>query len=230
MYIIFVLGKNYNRGDKYMFNKRTRKVIMPVLYCVCIFVFALAMYFAGKLSYHYLFDKNNDLEYVDGEITDSLDRDVPVVSTSSVISRPYLDNNVSLSKSFYDYKADEESQEQSIIYYENTYMQNSGDDYTSENVFDVISILDGTVTMVKDDNILGKIVEIKHSNDLISVYQSLSEVSVKEGDEVILGQIIGKSGYSDLNKDLGNHLHFELYYMGSIVNPEEFYNKDINEL
>ena len=109
-------------------------------------------------------------------------------------------------------------------------MQNSGDDYVSENVFDVVSILDGTVTMVKDDNILGKTVEIKHSNDLISVYQSLSEVSVKEGDEIILGQVIGKSGYSDINKDLGNHLHFELYYKGTIVNPEEYYNKDINEL
>ncbi len=213
-----------------MFNRRIKKMMIPVLYGICVLGFALTMYFAGKISYRYLFNKNKDLEYVDGEITDSIDRNVPVVSTSSAIGRPYLDNNVSLGKSFYDYKGDEETQEKSIILYENTYMQNSGDDYVSENVFDIISILDGTVTMVKDDNILGKTVEIKHSNDLISVYQSLSEVSVNEGDEVILGQIIGKSGYSDINKDLGNHLHFELYYKGAIVNPEEYYNKDINEL
>ena len=180
-----------------MFNRRIKKMMIPVLYGICVLGFALTMYFAGKISYRYLFNKNKDLEYVDGEITDSIDRNVPVVSTSSAIGRPYLDNNVSLGKSFYDYKGDEETQEKSIILYENTYMQNSGDDYVSENVFDIISILDGTVTMVKDDNILGKTVEIKHSNDLISVYQSLSEVSVNEGDEVILGQIIGKSGYSE---------------------------------
>lgn len=213
-----------------MFNRRTKKVMIPVLYGICVLGFAFTMYLAGKISYRYLFNKSRDLEYVDGEITESLDRNIPVVSTSSVIARPYLDSNVSLGKSFYDYRGDEESQEKSIILYENTYMQNSGDDYVSENVFDVVSILDGTVTMVKDDNILGKTVEIKHSNDLISVYQSLSEVSVKEGDEIILGQVIGKSGYSDINKDLGNHLHFELYYKGTIVNPEEYYNKDINEL
>ena len=141
-----------------------------------------------------------------------------------------LNNDVKLSKSFYDYKADSKSQENSIILFEDTYMQNSGVDYSLEEVFDVISILDGIVISVKEDNLLGTTVEVRHSNDLISVYQSLSEVIVKEGDELIQGQIIAKSGISNINKDLGNHLHFELYYKGTIVNPEEYYNKDINEL
>lgn len=214
-----------------MYSKSLKRNMAPIIYGVCVILFVVSMFFAGKISYKYLFNKNSgDTNYVDGEITDAPDRDVPVVSTSSIITRPYLDNNVSLAKSFYDYQAGEEEQEKSIIFYENTYMQNSGVDYTSSDTFDVVSVLDGTVLSIKDDNILGKTIEIKHSNDLISVYQSLSEIAVKEGDEVILGQIIGKSGYSDINKDLGNHLHFELYYKGAIVNPEEYYNKDINEL
>lgn len=229
MYIISVLGENYNRGD-IMKSKRLKKMMIPAIYGVCVVAFAICMYYAGVLASRYLFRTSNDLQYVDGEITEELDRDIPVVSTPSVIVRPYLNNDVRLAKSFYDYKADNETQERSIILFEDTYMQNSGVDYTLEEVFDVISVLDGKVISVKEDNILGFIVEIRHSNDLISVYQSLSDVIVKEGDEVIQGQIISKSGMSNINKDLGNHLHFELYYKGEIVNPEEYYNKDVNEL
>lgn len=210
--------------------KKIRSLMIPIIYGACVLAFAISMYFAGVIANKYLFSKNSDLQYVDKEITEGLDRDIPVVSTPSVIVRPYLNNNVKLSKSFYDYKADSESQEKSIILFEDTYMQNSGVDYSLEEVFDVISILDGSVISVKEDNLLGTTVEVRHSNDLISVYQSLSEVIVKEGDELIQGQIIAKSGISNINKDLGNHLHFELYYKGTIVNPEEYYNKDINEL
>ena len=210
--------------------KKIRSLMIPIIYGACVLAFAISMYFAGVIANKYLFSKNSDLQYVDKEITEGLDRDIPVVSTPSVIVRPYLNNDVKLSKSFYDYKADSESQEKSIILFEDTYMQNSGVDYSLEEVFDVICILDGSVISVKEDNLLGTTVEVRHSNDLISVYQSLSEVIVKEGDELIQGQIIAKSGISNINKDLGNHLHFELYYKGTIVNPEEYYNKDINEL
>ena len=213
-----------------MYNRRKKDVIIPVIYGMCVLSLVVSMYFAGVIANKYLFNKSGDLQYVDGEITENLDRDVPVVSTPSIIVRPYLNNDVKLAKSFYDYKADSESQEKSIILFESTYMQNSGVDYTNLEVFDVISILDGIVISVKEDNILGTTIQVRHSNDLISVYQSLSEVIVTEGDEVLQGQIVAKSGTSNINKELGNHLHFELYYKGTIVNPEEYYNKDINEL
>lgn len=58
-------------------------------------------------------------------------------------------------------------------------MPNSGVDYGGKENFEVVSILDGTVIDVKEDDLLGKIVEIRHSNEMISVYQSLSEVTVK---------------------------------------------------
>ncbi|UKI27354.1 MAG: M23 family metallopeptidase [Bacilli bacterium] len=88
--------------------------------------------------------------------------------------------------------------------------------------------MDGIVISVENNDILGTTVEIRHDNDLISVYQSLSNVNVKKDDKVIQGQIIAKSGLSNIEKDLGNHLHFELYYKGKIVNPEEYYNKSLD--
>jgi len=214
-----------------MKSRRINRIVMPVVYGVCVVAFLISMYFAVRFTNNTLFSNNENLEYVDGEITENNgSNDIPVVNTTTVIMRPYLDSSVSIGKTFYDYTGTSEEQENSIIFYEDTYMQNSGVDYVSANVFDVVSVLNGTVISVHENNLLGTIVEIRHSNNLISVYQGLSDVIVEENMAVVQGQILAKSGTSNINKELGNHLHFELYYNGKIVNPEEYYNRNVDEL
>lgn len=156
-----------------------------------------------------------------------LEEEQPVIKESTMMINPYTDTTVNIGKNYYDYKADAETQEKSIVYHDNTYMQNSGTDFVGEKVFDVVAVLDGSVTDVKEDETLGKVVEIKHENGYISIYQSLSEVSVKKGDMVTQGQVIGKSGTNELDKDMGNHLHFELYVNGTVVNPTLYLNKEL---
>ena len=215
-----------------MKSRRINRVVMPVVYGVCVVAFLFSMYFAVRFTNNMLFSNDEDLEYVDGEIIEnnSGNNDIPVVNTTTVIMRPYLDSSVSIGKTFYDYTGTSEEQENSIIFYEDTYMQNSGVDYVSANVFDVISVLNGTVISIEENDLLGTIVEVRHSNNLISVYQGLSDVIVEENMAVVQGQILAKSGTSNINKELGNHLHFELYYNGKIVNPEEYYNRNVDEL
>ena len=230
MYIFLKLGNNYSRGEN-MKSRRINRVVMPVVYGVCVVAFLFSMYFAVRFTNNTLFSNDEDLEYVDGEIIENNgSNDIPVVSVTTVIMRPYLDSSVSIGKTFYDYTGTSDEQENSIIFYEDTYMQNSGVDYVSANMFDVVSVLNGTVISVHENDLLGTIVEVRHSNNLISVYQGLSDVLVEENMAVVQGQVIAKSGTSNINKDLGNHLHFELYYNGKVVNPEEFYNKNVDEL
>lgn len=170
--------------------------------------------------------KDDSIEYVSYEIlTDNV---MPVVKeeeeTQNVdITRPYTDSKVKVGKSFYDYQAEEKDQENSIIYYENTYIQNTGTDYISDEDFEIVSIADGTVTSVTKDDITGNVIKIKHNNDLISVYQSLKDVKVKEKDEVTKGQIIGTSGTNNIGSNLGNHLHFELYDKNILTDPEQYF-------
>lgn len=213
-------------------KRKLKPFVLPILYSLIIVAFAISVFFIQKVLQE-AFKTNDDIientSYVDSEIINILDT-VPVVATPSTIIKPYLATNVEIAKSFYDYKADNEAQEKSLIYYENTYMQNSGVDYKSAEKFDVVSILDGTVINLKSDEILGTIIEIRHNDDLISVYQSMSDVIVKMDDKVMQGQIIGKSGLNNLNKDLKDHLHFELFYQGQVVNPENYYGKKIEEL
>ena len=106
----------------------------------------------------------------------------PVINENNNIIYPYANESVKIGKSYYDYKAEEQKQEESLVIHDNTYYQNSGVDFVSKESFDVLAIANGTVANVKEDNVTGKTVEIKHDNGLISIYQSLSEVSVKKDD------------------------------------------------
>ena len=159
------------------------------------------------------------------------EEDQPVINTTEVILRPYTDSNVKVVQSYYDYQADSKEQEGSIVNYENTYMQNNGVAYGGlENDFIAISVLPGTVTSVKEDKLLGIVVEIKNTDKVTTIYQGLKEVNVKENDSINQGDYIGKSSETNLGKDLGKHIVFELKINGNYVNPEKYYDKNVNEL
>ena len=146
----------------------------------------------------------------------------------NVIGRPYLDNKVSIVQSYYDYKGSESDQTNSIIYYQDTYIQNCGISYSNDNKpFEVVAVLDGEVIEVKEDALLGNIIKIKHSESVISVYQSLSEIGVSVGDNVAKGTSLATSSTSNIRSTLNNHLYFELIIDGVNVNPEEYYDKSL---
>lgn len=208
-----------------------RKFKKPVIYAGYVVAFVAligSIYLIESALSKALFKvKDDDYKYVTDTI---LDDEKPVVNLGDKIVRPYKDNNVKVIKGFYDYQADAEKQQNAIIFHTDTYFQNSGVAYGGVPTFEVVSILDGTVIDVKDDNLLGKIVEVKHSNDMISVYQSLSEVAVKKDDNIKQGQTIGKSGTSNFGSNLDDHLHFEIIYKGASVNPENYYDRLIKDL
>lgn len=212
-----------------MIKRKLKSFVVPAIYSVAIVISIFSMYLVKNIFTKNMDGNKNEVKYVDNEIT-GVDTVIPVISTSTHIIKPYTNNDVKIVNNFYNYQGDAESQQNSILYYENTYMQNSGVDYAMDSEFDVVSILDGTVIKVEENDILGVIVEIRHTNDLISIYQSLKDVSVKVDDKVVQGQIIAKSGTSNINTSLTNHLHFELYHKGMVVNPEDYYNKLLGDL
>ncbi len=195
--------------------------VVPTLYTI----FAVVVIISLFLSIQVVEEKEN-LTYVNESI---LDEYVPVVNLEEKLIRPFTDTSVTILSNYYDYQSSQEEQENSILYHENTYIQNTGINYHADNSFDIVSVLSGEVIEVEDKELLGTSVTIRHDNELISVYQSLGEVSVKKGDKVTTGQVIGKSGSCDLITDSKNNLHFELYVNGTIADPENYYDKKLNE-
>ena len=190
------------------------------------FLFIIALVVLPLLTLKLPNSGSEDLtDYTMDELIES---EIPVVNEVVTIINPYSDQSVTIKKGYYEPASDEDSQLSSIIKHDNTYIQNTGIDYVGENTFDVLAILNGVVINTKDDEELGKTVEIRHDNGMISIYQSLSEVYVTKDAVVTQGLVIGKSGENKLDKDLGNHLHFEIYDNGQSVNPLNYLNTQIS--
>jgi len=100
--------------------------------------------------------------------------------------------------------------------------------YSSDKEFNIVSQLDGKITSIKEDEILGNIVEIEHSDNIVTIYQSIKNVKVKIGDKVKQGDIIALSGSNKLENEKENCLHFEVYKEGTLINPENFYNLELS--
>lgn len=217
-----------------MKKRKLKPFVVPAVYILSLAMLLTSVYFIEKIINNVVFKSEDVTEVEEVEDVVSEDTDVtnnmPVVNTEPQIIKPYVNESVKVVKNYYDYQADNASQEESILYYGDTYMQNSGIDYASDAEFEVVSILDGVITEIVDDEIMGKTVKIKHSNDLVSVYQSMGTVDFKVNDNIGQGAIIGVSGENNISRDLGNHLHFELYYKGNVVNPDDYYGKLTSEL
>ena len=198
--------------------------VMYTLYGVAVFLLVIGLFVMGRNTptetLSEPFHAYNILDYIN----------LPVVGgvSSTPLGRPYSDANVTIAQYYYDYRSSSEEQQKSIIYYEDTYLQSTGISYSlGGEEFDAIAVLDGEVIDVKEDSLLGNSVTIKHSSNITTIYQSIADIKVKKGDTVQKGMIIGKSGESNINKDLGNHLYFELIVDNISVNPEEYYDKTL---
>lgn len=210
-----------------MKTKKLKKFVLPTVYVMVIGVLFISISFLGNIL-------QSKVEYGNMAVSALKDNVTPVGKTDNVvesrIERPYVSSNVSISKSFYDMTDDEAKQQNSLVYYENTYLQNSGVLYSSTSAFDVICAIDGKVTNVSKDEILGNFVEITHNPNLKTIYYSLSEVQVKKDDTVMSGDVLGKSGDNSLNGETENCLLFEVYHNGTAIDPEDFYNMSIEDL
>jgi murein DD-endopeptidase MepM/ murein hydrolase activator NlpD len=66
----------------------------------------------------------------------------------------------------------------------------------------------------------GRMVEIDHGNGLATRYGHLSEIGVKVGDPIKIGQVIGAVGST--GRSTGPHLHYETRIDGEAVDPQKF--------
>lgn len=96
-----------------------------------------------------------------------------------------------------------------------------GVDIAAASKESVLATLDGTVIYAGYDPNQGNVIQLQHKNGFVSVYKH-NELLLKEpGEQVVAGEAIALVGNTG-KLSTGPHLHFELWYNGKPVNPEDF--------
>lgn len=83
------------------------------------------------------------------------------------------------------------------------------------------SCYEGTVIFADWTSETGHIIIIQHENNLLSAYKHNSALLKEVGEFVRSGEAIAIIGNSGENST-GPHLHFELWFEGAAINPEDF--------
>ena len=96
-----------------------------------------------------------------------------------------------------------------------------GTDIVTKPKSPVDAALDGTVIFTGWTMETGFVIEVQHSNNIVSVYKHNASLLKATGDMVRTGEAIAVVGDSGELYTSGPHLHFEIWYKGRPLDPEE---------
>jgi murein DD-endopeptidase MepM/ murein hydrolase activator NlpD len=96
-----------------------------------------------------------------------------------------------------------------------------GTDIVTRPKSSVNAALDGTVIFTGWTMETGYVIEVQHSNNIVSVYKHNAALLKETGDMVRTGEAIAVVGDSGEMYTSGPHLHFEIWYKGSPLDPEK---------
>jgi|GEM_PF-404989 len=96
--------------------------------------------------------------------------------------------------------------------------QHTGRDYPVNEGTPVKAIADGRVVLAGENFLTGNSVYIDHGDGMVSASFHMLDISVKEGDEVKRGAVIGKVGST--GRTSGAHLHLGVRWLAARVDPQ----------
>ena len=139
-----------------------------------------------------------------------------VVTETIIFQLPF--ENASIAKEYAD----------STLLYDSTtklWCTHQGLDFSCNDGQEARAVYDGKITKIENSMMNGTVVYLKVSDELVVVYKGLaSNISVKEGDTVKKGAIIGRISGLLAEKADGVHLHLELLKDNKLIDPTEYFS------
>jgi murein DD-endopeptidase MepM/ murein hydrolase activator NlpD len=102
--------------------------------------------------------------------------------------------------------------------------KHTGIDFQMPEGSNVYATADGVVEFARYNDNYGNYVRVKHSDTYSSQYSHLTTSTVKQGDKITQGQVIGLVGSTGLSSK-GPHLHYEVMKDNVMVDPKDYLPK-----
>lgn len=209
-------------------KKKKRKLkafVLPTLYLLITISIFSGIIFLGS-DYQFA---NKDYDYTTPTIIENIEAVIKEdTNLSEGIISPVEEGVANISIHYYNYKDTEEHQKNSLIFYENTYLPNTGILYSSDSAFDVKTVSSGKVIDIKDNELFGKVVVVEHSKSLKTYYYGLDEIEIEKDSNINEGTIIGKSKNNSIMNTKNTFL-LEAYHNNELINPESIIGTKIED-
>ncbi len=85
---------------------------------------------------------------------------------------------------------------------------------------EILAAISGEVIETGNDDSYGKYIRLSHEEEIDTLYAHCDVISVKKGQRVQKGEVIGKVGNS--GAVLGEHLHFEIWKNDMALDPMQY--------
>ena len=121
-------------------KRKLKPFVMPMVYALAFTALVLSLSALDSIQNKKVSKTDDNYTYVNNSIISS---NVPVVKEEKIMVKPYTSEKVEISKKFYDTNESDEEKQNSLIYYNDTYMQNSGILYKSNESFDIVLSMNG---------------------------------------------------------------------------------------
>ena len=194
-------------------NKKARKRFYLSLGCLTLLVSGILIYDFMKPKTEPVFQNFPILQLPDKMMIDEKQEE-----EKPKFIKPYKDGKVVV-----DYFDGENSDIISVVEFEGVYRPSQGMDISNNGEpFNVMSASDGVVLNVTSDPLLGNGIHIQ-SGEYIITYQSLDKITLKKGDSIKQGMVIGVASSNIYQASLKNHLHLVVEKNQQRIDPDSVF-------
>lgn len=152
---------------------------------------------------------------------------------AELFKMPIAGSNYDVVRKFYDRTVEDPTERQlGIINVGGAYYSSNGVSFSAKDdkAFNVLCSYGGVVKDIVESPLHGIIITISNADNVITEYSSLASTTLKKGDVVKQGDVMGVAGENEYDPAVGIHVHIRVLKADKFYNFEKLVGKETKDV